>query len=370
MSQSKRESYIKSIHIEGLFGATDVLIPFDNPCTILVGENGLGKTQILSILYYFLQRDSKALKQFDFKTVTITFSNDATTTATKNGKGLVSFTANVLQTSTQKELLFLPTYRRVEVNAQMAGLTTNNGLGGLLQFDMADVEELLDTRLKEINTELEGFLDKAGKDMTKNLLSPPAIDMKFFNDIKLEEVEIMLKRAKDFLTEDAEKRIFKIVKQKRYTPGDESRAAFLKILMAVYDSQREKDAAFRHFIKTCNGYLFNKQIVYDEHNVQVYIINNADKELTFSQLSSGEKQIVSIFSKLYLSDLKKEFIVIFDEPELSISIFWQKLLLPDIMKSKKVVTLLAATHSPFIFENDLDTSAIALSACINEAVTA
>jgi len=36
------------------------------------------------------------------------------------------------------------------------------------------------------------------------------------------------------------------------------------------------------------------------------------------------------------------------------------MLLPDILKSNKCIFLLAATHSPFIYENELDKYAIGL----------
>ena len=60
----------------------------------------------------------------------------------------------------------------------------------------------------------------------------------------------------------------------------------------------------------------------------------------------------SKFSKIYLNTDKK-FIVLFDEPELSLSIFWQMNLLPDIVDSGKCKLLLAVTHSPFIYDNAL-----------------
>lgn len=44
---------------------------------------------------------------------------------------------------------------------------------------------------------------------------------------------------------------------------------------------------------------------------------------------------------------------------------WQKQLLPDIINSKKCDFLLAVTHSPFIFDNELDKYAVGL----NEYVT-
>jgi len=62
----------------------------------------------------------------------------------------------------------------------------------------------------------------------------------------------------------------------------------------------------------------------------------------------------------------EEFILLFDEPELSLSIEWQKLLLPDILKSGKCRLLLAVTHSPFIFDNELDLNANDLDIFVRE----
>ena len=75
--------------------------------------------------------------------------------------------------------------------------------------------------------------------------------------------------------------------------------------------------------------------------------------ISLGTLSSGEKQIISIFSKLYL-DTEDKCGVIIDEPELSLSIDWQTKFLPDIIDSNKCEFLVAATHSPFIFDNKLD----------------
>lgn len=63
---------------------------------------------------------------------------------------------------------------------------------------------------------------------------------------------------------------------------------------------------------------------YDSPNFDFYIQLNADNQrITLPQLSSGEKQIVSLFNHLYLSNLNN-FIVLIDEPELSLSVKWQK----------------------------------------------
>lgn len=108
------------------------------------------------------------------------------------------------------------------------------------------------------------------------------------------------------------------------------------------------------FVDVTNRYLVNKKFVYDENDVDIKINNiNTGNSVELENLSSGEKQLISLFSMLYL-DKADNYIVIFDEPELSLSIEWQESLLPDMINSGKCSFLIAATHSPFIFDNELD----------------
>src|SRR6185437_12054574 len=77
------------------------------------------------------------------------------------------------------------------------------------------------------------------------------------------------------------------------------------------------------------------------------------ERLELKMLSSGEKQIVSLFSHMYLSG-EREFFVIIDEPELSLSVPWQQRFLPDIIGTGRCTGIVAVTHSPFIWENELE----------------
>ncbi|NEP41585.1 MAG: ATP-binding protein [Okeania sp. SIO2H7] len=129
------------------------------------------------------------------------------------------------------------------------------------------------------------------------------------------------------------------------------------MLVSLYQQKKKIDNPLNRFVQICNKYLYKKKIVYDEDNVDISIIETRNNSLIdFSNLSSGEKQIVSIFGKIYL-DPSEDIIVLFDEPELSLSIEWQASLFPDILKSNKVKLLLATTHSPFIFDNELGQNA-------------
>ena len=54
-----------------------------------------------------------------------------------------------------------------------------------------------------------------------------------------------------------------------------------------------------------------------------------------------------------LKDVKENSVVLIDEPELSLSVPWQKEFLVDIVGSGLCVGLVAVTHSPFIYANNL-----------------
>ena len=84
-----------------------------------------------------------------------------------------------------------------------------------------------------------------------------------------------------------------------------------------------------------------------------------ENSVDLNNLSSGEKQIVSLFAQIYL-DIDKKFVMLLDEPELSLSIFWQEKLLSDIYNSGQCEFLLAVTHSPFIFRDSMQEYVVGL----------
>lgn len=92
------------------------------------------------------------------------------------------------------------------------------------------------------------------------------------------------------------------------------------------------------FINSCSKFLSN-------------ILMKEDNKINYDNLSSGEKQILYIFSQIYSKDINN-IILLIDEPEQSLSILWQEILIPIIVKSNKCGLIMAMTHSPFIFKNE------------------
>lgn len=137
---------------------------------------------------------------------------------------------------------------------------------------------------------------------------------------------------------------------------------FYSMLHERYQQLKKNEQTILDFFNACNAYLGNKKLVYDEkeYTYRICMSNgNKTREIDLEHLSSGEKQVVSIFSYLYLYPLSKSLILI-DEPELSLSVPWQRHFLLDISKGQQCAGIICVTHSPFVFDNELKPYAHAL----------
>lgn len=68
------------------------------------------------------------------------------------------------------------------------------------------------------------------------------------------------------------------------------------------------------------------------------------------QLSSGEKQILIILTTVLIQG-GREFIMIMDEPEISLHFDWQRRLIEDVQSLNPHLQLILATHSPAVVMN-------------------
>ncbi|MAJ64527.1 MAG: hypothetical protein CL556_11105, partial [Alphaproteobacteria bacterium] len=65
----------KEIEITGLFGESDIHFPIKDNRIILVGYNGIGKSTILNIFYYFISQQWHKLQELDFISVSLRLKN-------------------------------------------------------------------------------------------------------------------------------------------------------------------------------------------------------------------------------------------------------------------------------------------------------
>lgn len=289
----------------------------------------------------------------------------------------MEFSRNVEKTENLSDvtILYFPTYRRVESSFNALSdtfdyLKEHNPFfddddikrlyhTGMIKFGMADVKDRIQTLTSEIAQQTrEGFSTVLGDMLSVLAKNNPRLS----TSQKFEEskINIVLSRLSNAIDKEDKKRILE------YALSDGKQESkyldyLISKLITLYEDHREQDDAIKKFVEVCNYYLFDKRFVYNESEIDLYLESFHGRErLDLDCLSSGEKQIVSLFSKIFL-EMGRVFYIVFDEPELSLSMRWQMRLLPDIISSGKCAFLIAATHSPFIFDNELREYAVALS---------
>lgn len=265
--------------------------------------------------------------------------------------------------------LHLPTYRRVEedIRAFSGVKDTSQFRHSSIKFGMGDVKLSIERITSEIlSSSVEWFSIINGQmlsqlvngfvvtdEMRRSILSPRA-------------VKIVLERIGKNISPSHKEQILTLVNSGAILQGHDPLIYFVSNLLKVYEQQQENDEAIQQFTKVSNKYLADKEVVYNESNVTIEIIRKKNgRTVDIESLSSGEKQIISLFALLYLQK-NESLAIFFDEPELSLSMEWQKTLLPDIISSGKCKFLFSTTHSPFIFENDLESNTVDLAEYIRE----
>lgn len=259
---------------------------------------------------------------------------------------------NEVKKSIGFETVFLPTYRRIEQNLEYFGLEEiedNN-----INFGMDDVKNAIKKITDEILQSSINWVSKVNGEIINEILNINQKDISFDKENEGSIRKTLSRIDRRYLSSSSKKKIMNLI----HSGGINDNKAlvyFLNNMLKLYEEQNKNDNKLKVFSSICNKYLKNKEIHYDEIEVSLKIIKNKDyrsEEIDFNFLSSGEKQIISIFARLILTD-DKNIAVIFDEPEISISIDWQKMILKDIYELDSCSFLIASTHSPFIFDNNL-----------------
>ena len=192
---------------------------------------------------------------------------------------------------------------------------------------------------------------------TDNLLSIYNINFKELH-IKFKNEDIVMIKKEDFFNSDLGRNneISNLKKLLNKYKTKEKVLFLSEFDFVIEDLEVEKDV--EEFIKICENFLHNKTLktkkymskILNSKKIEIEILDK-DNLLKDNELSKGEKEILSLFSKLYFKG-KKDIILLIDEPENSLSINWQKELIPSIVKSGKCGLIVAMTHSPFIFQNE------------------
>lgn len=454
--------------IKGLFGNRDVTLPIASDALILVGPNGIGKSSVTNIFYFFVSRQWSRLSEQDFSEVALWFGDEEIRAARADITGLSQLDkimkhyptssrvhiyleklrhedlleefifskrmdlkfrekiSNILsipvdetrflknsilrrissyededimpapRVNIEKQLaqrlpgrtLYLPTYRRIEKDLkeifpdleERMKSSVRHGIPftftrsakhyvDLVSFGMEDVRSnieakgrfLRDYSLSQFN-ELSGLYLRDVIKGSADQYSPSEISQLDENGLA-----VILNRVSEQVLSKDDKELLrrKILgmkgkKQEKMEVNDRYLAHYFTRLMSASADISAQEVEVSAFVEVCNAYLKpGKVMLYDDTKFTIEIQDDRGKPIDLSMLSSGEKQVISIFSHLYLDDTDNQ-IVIIDEPELSLSVPWQKRFLTDILDSNHCSFIFSVTHSPFIYQNRLESSAVDL----------
>lgn len=278
------------------------------------------------------------------------------------------------------QIVYLPTYRRIEkdlknIFPELEGnmkeyeykrklrIKTEKSPSfiELVEFGMEDVKDRVANACQELRFH---FYNNLSRKITGSYLEDilnkqyKNFDIDNIQNFSTDALNYLLNRLDDSFISKAGKEalskfVTKVQKEGALSDEDKMNAYFVWKLFQIYEEQQKAEIDINEFVNICNEYLgSSKHFYYNNDNFRVDIqINNASSTIEYKDLSSGEKQIVSLFSHLILS--KQKYFVIIDEPELSLSVPWQERFLQDIVNIGDCKGLLAVTHSPFIFKNSL-----------------
>lgn len=279
---------IDKVIIEGLFGHKDIVLDINNDVTVLVGKNGRGKSTILGIIRALLLKDPAAKELDHCKNAKVIFSNGSWIKSSKlniNNKNIASIIKEIRKSGNNKnEVLSLDLEVLDFLKKQFSPKLTQEG----------DIPNFVVDFISTINMSANS---------TVEITSSDGISQKFL------DIEINWEVDKFFNKDD-----------KNYD-------VFLEEINEMFHDS-------------------NKRIFID--NKQFIILNKENNKVCdMEDLSSGERQLIYILLKA-INSSEQSSILLMDEPEISLHLFWQEKLIRCIKKINKNAQLLIVTHSPAI----------------------
>ena len=280
-----------------------------------------------------------------------------------------------------EKVLFLPTYRRIEkdlksifpdieerfrtrLSENQAYARQGQNFSEIVSFGMEDIVRIITDFTAKLNSIAKNKSNAAAQEYIRDMVRGRIKDYSIgpIRDIDPQAIEQFVNRLDDQLLSGEDKSRLKsdIEKLRGKKVGKPSKdmqylGFFVEKMLRVYLDLQKEEAPLLQFTNIIQKYFNNKTISYNN-----YIFSIKDFQgnpISIDDLSSGEKQIISIFAYLLLTT-EKNYLIFIDEPELSLSVPWQKTFLPDIIDTARCRYLFAVTHSPFVFDNELRNSII------------
>ena len=305
--------------IKKLFNKSDFILDFENKLNVLIGENGCGKSTIINIINNLATKNFEFFSKIAFDSIILSV-NDC----------LFILNSNEVH---QLEISKNPDFREM-----LFGLEMSN-------YDSFDkfFEDVLSIEVKDYNYQTNIY-SQARDYLNDDKYYASEEYIKFMSKYNvIYGSKLYLKCFYSFFKfENPFATLEKIVSNiQLYSFIDINETDKLQVLLSKEQQRQCSQYLDKYFI--------NKSIIFEEN--RIFAKDNDTLDLIEEkQLSSGERKIIKIM-ELMVSVENNDFLLL-DEPELSLSIYWQRYLIEDLLKHCNAKKVIIATQSPNLLNVD------------------
>lgn len=378
-----------AIIIKGLFGRFEYDIKLaEERITILTGPNGYGKSTIIRSIKALRDSDIDFFAELEFDSLEIVKENAEDNLLIEKKEDKLIFNHKI---TIDKESMIL--WRKGRLRRETHGLNTyltdegkvnltykNHGV--VLQWmqqavgkvECIDEQRLIrvDERRMTRRTEDGRVIDRRVVNVVEEIPAKLMLEMqrvaneysRVANELDSTYPERLFEQKEDIQKEEFEKNLVsmqeKVEKLNKYGISNisklrhvEFQAEYAKALKVYFDDFDRKYHEYEDLIDKLDlftdminrRFKFKQVVISNEYGMRV--VDNNDKEMKLSKLSSGEKEILVLFYQL-LFEVEDEVMLLVDEPEISLHVAWQRMFAEDLKKivARKNITAIVATHSP------------------------
>ena len=372
---------IQCLEVKGLNNRLDGEFEFNEDLNIFTGANGSCKTTLLKLIWYLISGNlQQIVLEIPFHTISIQtnlfdFSMervepDEIIFDYRFGKehrvyepiaidaeiGKINQTdidrVNLFEkriARTTKRSLFFPTFRRIEGGFSRVTTDTDS----LAMMLITSTPEMLQSSIL-------GFSNKVSINGHKFIASISTEDLGDLLTQKYADIYEEITTRQSQVLEEISKEIKNTPDKDKVSEIPQDPSAALNAIQKVNEERKQLSKPFSVLSE-----LSRKILRYDAIHVPGRIVRGettdgitlgagndgitvgeAKDAISSDKLSSGEKQMLSF---LCYNAFSKDTAIFIDEPELSLHVDWEGILLPTLLEQGTTNQFFVATHSPFIY---------------------
>ena len=243
------------------------------------------------------------------------------------------------------------TLRWERLNPDVNILTGINGSGKTTFFNVTDALLSADVkRLRQYDVEAEAVIDGEAVEYARGT-SAVALKARLegVNYLKISTFDVPLRDRRKMGREESP--LLGELKEIVYSVGENANSfSDYRLRATNFPEQAEHiNGRIRRFFDTVDR-LFagtGKRIGIDPLTNQL-VFKDGEETIGLGKLSSGEKQLLIILLRVFLMD-ERPYILLMDEPEISLHIEWQYRLFEEIRGLNPRCQIITSTHSPSLF---------------------